>query len=111
MPELKSMKLTPAEKQEDTLLTKRSDVPEYPYGLTLSLDDDALEKLDAPDLKVGDYVLVAAKAKVTRSSVHEERTEGEDGGPKKDVSLQIEELGIESASGNDAKRLYPTMED
>ncbi len=68
-----------------------ADAPAYPWGLTLNLDEDALEKLgiDLPD--VDTKVMVIAKARVTSVSANQS-TGGE---KRRSLSLQIEELCLE----------------
>lgn len=70
--------------------------PMYPWGLSISLEDDALAKLglagDMPD--VGDIVQFNAIAKVT--SVSQNEREGTDGTKSMccRVELQITDMGI-----------------
>jgi hypothetical protein len=73
--------------------------PKYPYGLCISLDEDALKKLglegDLPG--VGDIIQFNAIAKVTNASQSE--SEGTDGGTRTHcrVELQITDMGIPGA--------------
>lgn len=85
---LRDMKLSRSEKVEEASV--ESDVPDYPYGLILSLDQDALEKLDIELPDVGDTFFVVAIATVRSVSEHksEDRT-------SQDVSLQIEQLSLD----------------
>lgn len=74
-------------------------MPTYPWGLSLSLDEDALKKLgiDAGDLPgVGEMVHFCAMAKVTSAS--ESEREGTDGSKEtcRRVELQITHLGLEN---------------
>lgn len=47
-------------------------VPQYPYGLTLCLNDQTLDKLNMEgDCEVGDHVHFHCLAKVTSASDHE----------------------------------------
>lgn len=70
-----------------------ADQPVYPYGLSISLGKDELEKLgvDHADWQVGDIFHLHALAKVTSVSSHE--TEG---GESCRVELQITHLSGES---------------
>lgn len=67
--------------------------PRYPYGLSISLEKDSLEKLDVDtsDWKVGDVFHLHALAKLTRISQNENE-HGEDCS----VGLQITHLAGES---------------
>lgn len=88
--EEKSMKL---EKSERTALEKRYDSmqEDYPCGLCLYLDSDAIKKLGLTELpKVGAELSIAGKVKVT--SVSESESEY---GSNRSLSLQITDLGVE----------------
>lgn len=68
----------------------------YPYGLSLSLDEEALDLLGMDTLpKVDGEMLVYAKATVTSVSSHE--STGADG-KRRSVSLQITDLCVEPAT-------------
>jgi hypothetical protein len=95
---LVSMKITrTTEQYNDSSVA--ADRPEYPYGLCLSLDEDALGKLGVTDLpKVGGEVTITARACVTSVSSYE----NQDGGERRSVGLQITDLGIEGPEKSDA---------
>ena len=64
----------------------------YPCGLTLSLGDDELEKLDLDkNPQVGDMIHLFAMARVVSCSQHEKG----DGSKCCNVTLQITHLGLE----------------
>jgi len=65
--------------------------PQYPYGLSINLDDGTLEKLGVDELpKVGEYITIVALACVKSTS---ERSD--DGGEsERSVSLQIEKMRL-----------------
>lgn len=80
-----------------------TEMPRYPYGLELSLDDDAMEKLGIGDgLNVGDEVQITAMAKVTRKSGYETLV----GDSENSISLQITDMEV-SGTPSEAKSLYP----
>ena len=85
---LRDMKLTPSEKSEEAEIA--TDTPDYPYGLRLNLNEEALEKLgiDLPD--VGDSFFVVAVAKVQSVSEHQS-----EGSKSQNVDLQIEQLSLD----------------
>ncbi len=64
--------------------------PEYPYGLRLSLDENALTKLDVGLPEVGQTFFVVALARVR--GVSEFRNEDE---TTQNVDLQIERLSLD----------------
>jgi hypothetical protein len=69
------MAKSPARLAEEAALAKQapSPVPEYPYGLCISFDDDTLAKLDLDGElpQVGDIFEFCAAAKVTCASSNE----------------------------------------
>jgi len=85
---LRDMKLSWAEKAEDAI---EPDLPDYPYGLILNLDQDALEKLGIELPDVGDSFFVVAVATVRSVSEHKS-----DDHTSQDVSLQIEQLSLDA---------------
>ncbi|MDR5772086.1 MULTISPECIES: capsid staple protein [unclassified Caballeronia] len=102
-----SMKLTPAEAKAETMLAAPSDAPEYPYGLTICLDDDVLAKLGITDLSpVGAVFMLTARVEVCSTSQYQNQD-----GTDKSMSLQITDMDLDTGdaprSTNDiANRLY-----
>lgn len=91
---LRSMKLTKAEakKRYSPLPSSRPKGDQYPWGLSISLDAEAMKKLglkSAP--KVGTVMKLTAKVKVQSRGEHE----SEEGGESRDCSLQITDLAVE----------------
>ncbi|UPY96261.1 capsid staple protein [Pectobacterium sp. 21LCBS03] len=64
---------------------------EYPWGLHITLNDDVIKKLGMTVPKVGDELMVTAKAKVLSTSTREDGDES-----KSTVELQITDIGIGS---------------
>lgn len=98
MKEMVSMKTTATERKE---MTEPSEYkgPEYPYGLSISLNNDSLEKLGVEKLpQVGTELLVLAKVKVSSASASDSEY-----GSSKNVSLQITEMCLESLSKDEEK--------
>ncbi|KKK82194.1 hypothetical protein LCGC14_2805830 [marine sediment metagenome] len=93
---LRDMKLSRSEKAEDAEIA--SDSPDYPYGLILNLDQDALEKLGIELPDVGDTFFVVAVATVRSVSEHKS-----DDHTSQDVSLQIEQLSLDAELVNSEK--------
>lgn len=80
------------------------DAPEYPYGLCLDLDDDALEKLGINSLPaVGAVMTITARVFVKSTSAY--NTQG--GESESRISLQITDMEIGGAATNAASMLYP----
>ena len=89
MTSLINMENTPEEAQEQAGVTP--ELPKYPWGLCITLDSEALAKLNVTALPAVDTeVTILAKAKVTgsRSNV---TTDGEN----RSVDLQITDMQIE----------------
>lgn len=79
-------------KPYDERTPKPADVPMYPYGLCICLDEDSLKKLglDESPAEAGDGVQLIAMAKVTSSR----STEGADGKPHRSIELQITHMAL-----------------
>lgn len=103
---LTNMKMSADEAKEYTTGGEiAGDAPQYPYGLCIRLDDDALEKLGMTALPaIGTEMMVMAKVVVKSTSAYS-RQGGED---HKEIELQITdlEIGAVSASKDAAGALY-----
>lgn len=67
------------------------DTPEYPYGLSISLDEDALAKLGITSLPaVGKTLMLHAEVVVSSVSEHKEL----DGDACKNCTLQITDMAL-----------------
>lgn len=73
IPKMVDMARTVAEKSEaaqDMLSSPVANIPDYPYGLSISFGKDEIEKLGLEgDVQVGDYLHIHALAKVTSVSM------------------------------------------
>lgn len=99
------MKLS-AEAQKSYPEIAVADKPRYPYGLCISLDKDALDKLGIKDLPdIGQEFMLKAKVEVSGYS----ESESAGGHVYKSLSLQITEMDLgkkKSSSDDTAKKLY-----
>lgn len=89
----------------DSLVASDGDQPDYPWGLTLELNDEVLTKLGLDSLpSVGSSMQLQARVKIT--SVGE--NESDSGGKSRHVSLQITALALGSAADqtSPAERLF-----
>ncbi len=87
---LVNMKQAPTSEKPTTAVTPER--PAYPWGLSLTLEEDALEKLGLTDLpKVGAARRLVARVEVTSVSARE--AQGEDG-PHRSVGLQITDMAL-----------------
>lgn len=111
MPSLVDMSLTAEDRKEDYPMvlagTDSHNGPKYPYGLSISLTQHELEKLnvDYSDWNVGDHFHLICMAKIT--SISENETEK---GKNCRVELQITALSgeneeLESEEENEGERL------
>jgi hypothetical protein len=96
MLKLIDMRRTPEDKAESVLesmpMAGPINVDDYPPGLSISLTEDELEKLDLDDdVDVGDMIDLRAFAKVTSVSKHERN-----GKTSCRVELQLTMLGFEN---------------
>lgn len=91
--DLTSMKISKEEAKEMVSPgLAEKDVPQYPYGLQLNLDGDALKKLGLKDLPtVGQKLLLFARVEVTSVSQHESKG----GYDHKGCGLQITDMCVE----------------
>lgn len=104
VPAMVDMARTPAEKKEAAKEMATGPaapmVPDYPYGLCISLDNDSLEKLalDAAEVSVGDMLHMHCMATVRSVS----QTDGADG-PCCRVELQITAIAAEDEDAENAE--------
>jgi len=90
MADLKSMKITKSQ-QEKATKPSMMEYPQYPYGLSIRLDNDSLKKLGIKELpEVGEKMTVIAKVEVTSASQNKST-----GGDSKNVELQITDMCLE----------------
>ena len=101
---LVNMKQGPEEAQEDSNPTA-ADQPQYPYGLEIRLDEDALAKLGITSPPaVGTEMMITCKVVVTSASSYQSQ-----GGEQETSSCwQITDMEVSTApqSGNAAATLY-----
>lgn len=109
---LHSMKITAAErkKRQEPSMGPGEDAPAYPYGLTVRLDNEALEKLgigdDLPESEAK-MVLIAKVEVISASSV-----DRAGGGKTRGLELQITDMCLEDGNAKDAaKTLYDAGEE
>ncbi len=90
---LVNMKKTKKEVKDDLKPTIAVDVPKYPYGLSINLEEESLVKLDMTDLpEVGDSMNLIAR--VTVESVQSSERQG--GKKHRSLHLQITDLALEA---------------
>ena len=73
----------------------------YPYGTSLSFDDDMVDDLGAENLARGDVVEIRGYAFVDSKSSHETSD-----GAHKSIRLQLTSLKLERENDDHAKQLY-----
>lgn len=93
---LVSMKMSQEEAQEQYGSSPMMDAPEYPYGLTITLDEEALAKLGMPALpQVGQKMMITARVEVKSVSQYDSQ-----GGEKEQtVCLQITDMEMSADRG------------
>lgn len=101
-----NLKMSREERKEYAEVTAPSDEPQYPYGLTIDLDDDTLAKLGITALPaVGTAMQFTARAVVKSTSSNQ--YEGSE--PESRMSLQITDMEVGDASrtsSDSASALY-----
>ena len=86
------MKLDRSAREKQAQPSMLEEGPIYPWGLSVTLDDEAIKKLGIETLpEAGESMLLEAKVKVTSAS----STDTEGGGKRRSVSLQIVEMCLE----------------
>ena len=86
--------------------TVESEYPEYPYGLSLHLDDEILSKFGVKELPaVGTTFTIAAKANVTDANEHSSQGDKK---KRRSITLQITDMGLSTKDEEKdmAKSLY-----
>jgi hypothetical protein len=102
--ELVSMKIDPKEREKKYAESAIVDRPAYPYGLSIHLDDDALEKLGLSKLpEVGTELALVAVVDVTSVSENDSGA-----GAVRSASLQITSMCLEAkkAAKSTVEKLY-----
>lgn len=101
---LVNMKMSKKEaKLESGCTPAPEDTPRYPYGLSINLENDALDKLGIGDgVNVGDEVEIVAKAIVQSKSGYQTMV----GDPENSLSLQITDMQVVAGSSKTTKTLY-----
>lgn len=90
---LVDMTLTAADARKMTEPSIAADAPRYPWGLSISIDGDALERLGIEDLpEVGESLQLRALVEVTSTSINESQTE-----QRRSLGLQITAMCLEPA--------------
>ena len=80
----------------------------YPWGLSINLDQDSLEKLGIKDLPaVGESIKLEAKVDVVEIS----ECDSANGGTKRSMSLQITDLGLMVGEKSAADKMYGSKEE
>ena len=85
---------TPKERKEEAaeMASGKYKGPEYPYGLSITLNEETLAKVGIEELpRVGDEMRIEAVAKVTSVSMRSDKSDEDE----RCVSLQITELACE----------------
>lgn len=84
-----------------TGVTCCSDGDYYPYGTSISLEDDLVDELNAGNLAVGDVVEVRGYAFVDSKSEYSNSE-----GSSKNIRLQMTSMKVERETDDTAVKLY-----
>lgn len=107
-----NMAMTAAEAQEEygtPVTAAPSELPKYPYGLELSLDDETMKKLGITELPDVNYVMKLT-AMVTVTNIGSSQSQG--GEPEQRMSLQITDMQLDAPMRSNAEiaaALYPNQ--
>lgn len=98
LPEMVNMAYTPKEikEQNQPCVAGVASGPSYPWGLSISLGTEQLQKLDLPSTaQVGDTIHLFCFAKITSISQRETENENGDASADNRVELQITDVAVE----------------
>ena len=104
-----NLKQAQKEKDSGSLCCPEYEAPAYPYGLSISLCDESLEKLGMSDLpKVGTVKTFTVQATVTSVSQNETAKPDDEGSTQnRNVSLQITDIDMgQGGATSMADRMY-----
>ena len=97
---LKSMKVDKKAREKMYAAEPKADLPEYPYGLELRMNEEILKALGITKLPdVGSYMVL--EARVCVRSVEERDDIYTPGGKSRSVTVQIEDMAIEADGKKD----------
>lgn len=92
---LKSMEITKSDikqKEKEREVMVSEDMPKYPYGLTLHLDEDVISKLEIDKLpEAGEKKMLLASVEITNSG-QEDSVKGK---KRRSLVLQITDMTLE----------------
>lgn len=92
-------------KKPDDEFVDAGDLPPYPYGLQLRLDEEDMKKLGIDTMPTGTEVTITAKTIVTSTAEYDYL--GEDEVNNANMSLQITDMDIDKVHDSDvAGRFY-----
>lgn len=105
-----NMQMSKKEATEQAKPMSAADAPRYPYGLSITLDDDALSKLGVDKMpKVGGKMTIEARVTVTACS----ESDRQGGGKSRRCELQITDLelgGGPAKKGSAEDKMYGAKE-
>jgi len=94
--DLKSMKLSKADREAQFPKAIEMERPLYPYGLSITLEEQVIDKLGLESLpKVGTTLILVARVEVTSVSAHQ--AVGDE--KRRSVGLQMTDLCLEDDDG------------
>lgn len=107
---MKSMKMSKKETEKGMEPVSGSTQGQYPYGLSIHMDDEVMKKLGMKCMpEAGEVMNLMAKVSVTEVS-QRERKGGE---PMQSMTLQITDMDLacEETEDDTAKKMYDKMKD
>lgn len=98
-----STAMSKAEAREEYPGATANDLPKYPYGMSITLDDLLISKLGISDvIPVGTAMNMMARVTVTRVG----QREAQNGDPETTMELQITDMEIENPATKTANVIY-----
>lgn len=107
MKTLINMELT-AEEAKELYEPKPGDAPKYPWGLSLCLENDQLEKLGITGKlpETGTVMQLVARVEVTNTG----DSKSQNGEDRRSISLQVTDMSLAPEGSDPAKALYGAAE-
>ena len=105
MPHLTDMKLPKRKKSSDCEVACESpDEPRYPYGLEISLDNDAIKKLGIELPEAGEQFIIVGVGPVTRVSQTDNKR-----GKDRSFSIQLQKIEVGPVDTGEIKNVVDAV--
>lgn len=84
--------------------------PRYPFGTTVSFEDELFDQLGLDSMDIDEEVTIVATAKVIRKSEDKRTSFGQDTGTKVSKEMGFQLTGVNVSSGTNEERIKQLYE-